>query len=386
MTDHESLHEIKVHHTRCQQHTRIPIHSSKNEQPFATSNLSTKHFTPQQLAKAYNVTGTNLGQGITVAVVVAYAYANLQTDFDLFCSTFNLPSQTLQIITMPNQTVTSSSVTTAWEREVCLDIQMVHAVAPYASIVVIQASSSKSPDLYSAVSQAVALNVDIVSMSWGTAEYSNEILRDTSFSNSNICFVASAGDSSDLVTYPSCSPNVLCVGGTTLSLTYDSNGNIVTRSEIPWTNGGCGVSVYESMPSCQSSILKTGTGTTGTVTGRNCVDVSLVASPGVYIIHQGQLDAVNGTSLSAPYWAGILAICNQARVANNKSKLTTLNGHAQDVKAMLYGVYNTTSYSNVFYDITSGVNGMYSATTGYDLPCGLGTPKINSLIGLFTSL
>ncbi len=85
----------------------------------------------------------------------------------------------------------------------------------------------------------------------------------------------------------------------------------------------------------------------------------------------GPWEQVGGTSLSAPSWAGLIAIANQGRVAAGG---TTLTGPTQTLPA-LYSLP-----SSDFNDITSGSNGGFSAQPGYDEVTGLGTPKANLLV------
>ena len=81
--------------------------------------------------------------------------------------------------------------------------------------------------------------------------------------------------------------------------------------------------------------------------------------------------AVGGTSFSAPAWAGLIAIADQARAAANAG---SLDGATQTLP-MLYKLP-----SNDFHDITQGSDG-YSAAPGYDLATGLGTPVASRVVG-----
>ena len=84
----------------------------------------------------------------------------------------------------------------------------------------------------------------------------------------------------------------------------------------------------------------------------------------------------SGTSLSTPLWAGFLAITIQIR------------GGAQlgNVNPKLYQLANGTSYSTLFHDITSGSNGAYSASTGWDPVTGWGSPQANNLAFAFAAV
>jgi subtilase family serine protease len=79
-----------------------------------------------------------------------------------------------------------------------------------------------------------------------------------------------------------------------------------------------------------------------------------------------------GTSFAAPLWAGYLALINQQSVANGNGLLGFIN-------PTLYSIGAGSSYIADFHDITSGSNG-YSATTGYDLATGWGSPIGSGLI------
>ena len=76
-------------------------------------------------------------------------------------------------------------------------------------------------------------------------------------------------------------------------------------------------------------------------------------------------------------WAGYLALVNQQAVANGSSPVGFIN-------PSLYTIGAGSSYDTDFHDITSGGSG-FSATTGYDLATGWGSPNgaglINALAG-----
>jgi len=84
---------------------------------------------------------------------------------------------------------------------------------------------------------------------------------------------------------------------------------------------------------------------------------------------------VGGTSLAGPMWAALIAITDQGRTLN---KLTSLDGASQTLP-MLYQAPSTD-----FHDITSGSNGAFSATIGYDRVTGLGTSIANLLFPSLT--
>ena len=83
-------------------------------------------------------------------------------------------------------------------------------------------------------------------------------------------------------------------------------------------------------------------------------------------------EVVGGTSLSAPAWAGLLALVNQGRAAAGEPALNSTS--PTETQQALYSLPQ--SDYNV---ITSGNNG-YTASAGYNLVTGLGTPVANLLV------
>jgi subtilase family serine protease len=123
----------------------------------------------------------------------------------------------------------------------------------------------------------------VVSMSWGFAECqavfaSDEATYDGVFNAPGVTFVASTGDygAAD-PEYPAFSPNVVAVGGTSLTLNTDGSYN----GETGWgyfsnaagalIGSGGGISLYEPEPAYQQGVQSTG--------NRSTPDVSLVADP-----------------------------------------------------------------------------------------------------------
>ena len=242
--------------------------------------------------------------------------------------------------------ITSNS---GWGMEESLDVEWAHAIAPNAKILLVEANSASTTDLLSAVSYAASRSdVVAISMSWGTNEFSGEQSYDSYFtSNYGATFFASAGDTGGAVIWPSSSTNVISVGGTTLTQTQTG------YTEKAWSSGGGGVSAYEPVPASQSSLG---------YHNRATPDVAYNADPNTGFLvldtygYSGWY-AVGGTSAGSPQWAAIQSIGHSV-TSNN-----------------LYNDYSQPStYAADFKDIKSGSNTVYSATTGYDLATGLGSP------------
>ena len=302
--------------------------------------------TPTQIRSAYGLPSAG-GAGTTIAIVDAYDDPNVLNDLNVFSTQYGL----LPISFVEHKMATTISVDTGWALETSLDVQWAHAIAPNATILLVEARSNSLSDLLAAVSYATSQpNVVAVSMSWGGSEFSTETLYDSYFSSSGITFFASSGDSGAGVIWPSSSPNVVAVGGTTLKFV---SGSVV---ETGWSGSGGGVSRYEPKPAYQTNF-----GLSSSM--RAVPDVSYDADPntGVPVYdslgYSGQYGwfQVGGTSAGAPQWAAIHAL----------GLTTSNNNFYQDAKSSAYASY--------FRDITSGSNG-YPAGPGYDYVTGLGSP------------
>src|SRR5205085_5542789 len=128
------------------------------------------------------------------------------------------------------------------------------------------------------------------------------------------------------------------VGGTSLRLKPDGT----VKRERGWVAGGGGKSVFFNRPAWQK-----GTGVPAG-TERLVPDVSLVADPatGAFLVVNGQVKQIGGTSWSAPVWAGFCALMNEARGKVGKPRLPFLN-------PLMYPLLGT----NAFRDVTAGSNG-----------------------------
>ena len=228
------------------------------------------------------------------------------------------------------------------------------------NILLVEATTTNDPDLYAAVDYARNRSgVVAVSMSWGRGEFSTETSWDshltTPSGHGGVTFVASSGDYGAPPSYPAASPNVLSVGGTSLSLNPDQT----WMSETGWSGSVGGYSSYEAKPSYQAGIPLSSS-------QRMNPDVAYHAGQTAgYAVYDnsGWID-LGGTSAGAPQWAALIAIADQGRAA---SGLGSLDGPSQTL-SLLYGMPATD-----FHDITTGYNG-YHAGPGYDLITGLGSP------------
>src|SRR5438270_11753684 len=112
-----------------------------------------------------------------------------------------------------------------------------------------------------------------VSNSRGGQESLFEVRYDTYFSAPGVSVFASSGDSGLPAGYPSASPNVISVGGTTLH--FDASNNFT--GETGWASGGGGCSAYESATTAQNNFAQYGQVNCGG--SRATPDVAMDADP-----------------------------------------------------------------------------------------------------------
>jgi subtilase family serine protease len=331
--------------------------------------------TPSQVRHAYGFDTITFngtpgdGRGQTIAIVTANDDPTIAADLATFDRQFGLaPPPSFTKHAMPGAT----AVDPTWALETALDVEWAHAMAPGAKILLVEAASGGLGDLTAAADYARQQpGVSVVSMSWGTAEFSVESYMDATFTTPanhvGVAFVAASGDGGSAgALWPAFSPNVLAVGGTQLSV--DASGNY--GGESAWAGSAGGTSRYESAPAAQSAV-------TGSAR-RTGPDVSYDAT-GLAVYTSVTINGLTGwmttggTSAGTPQWAALLAIADQGRPAAGKANLT-------DAVSAVYALP-----ASDFHDVTSGGNGAVSARAGYDAVTGRGSPYagrvVSGLIG-----
>jgi subtilase family serine protease len=330
---------------RC--HARVVTDSVGNPK----ASTSPYGLAPATIKSAYNFpTSLTAGAGKTIAIVDAFDHPKAESDLNVFSSQYQLPACTtangcFQKVDQRGGT-NYPRKNSGWALEIALDIEWAHAIAPGARILLVEADSNSFANLLAAEDYAKT-HATYVSNSWGASEFSGEASYDSHFSQTGVSVFVSSGDNGLPAEYPSSSPNVISVGGTTLN--FGPGGAF--SSETGWSGSGGGCSVYESKAPAQS------TGSVNCNGKRATPDVSLDADPasGVSVYdsfrYQGQSGwwQVGGTSASSPMWAARSAVAGAVVNAG-----------------YVYG-------SSITYrDITSGNNGA-SALVGYDLVTGRGS-------------
>jgi hypothetical protein len=340
------------------------VQLSLEVQPAQEVSGTPQHLSPAMIEQAYDLnnlvfeTGGHTvaadGAGETIAIVDAYTDPNITSDLSTFDSNFGLSDddaegQPALTIATPQGT---PAVNAGWSTEQSLDVEWAHAIAPGANILLVETPTDTVSSLTSAVVWAASQpDVVAVSMSWGDSpEFSGETSYDHDFTtpsgHGGVTFVAASGDDA-LPNYPSTSPNVLAVGGTTL--TVDDSGDWI--SESAWSDSGGGDSPYER--TIKPDVAYDGNPSTGFI---------------VYdsVAYQGNVNwqVVGGTSAGSPQWAAIVAVVDQGR---SLLSLGSLDGATQTIPD-IYALPSTD-----FNVVTGG------GLTGLGSP--IGEKVISALVG-----
>jgi subtilase family serine protease len=219
------------HASRRAQAFRVHLHCEQLEQRAVPAVYP---LTPAAVRHAYGfdqIVGDGAGQ--TIAIIDAYDAPNIFKDADNFDKTFAWSSTGLSLYSQfgassswltkvsPSGRLPRANV--GWAEEISLDVEWAHAIAPAAKIMLVEASSNSLSALLGAVDYATNHGAQVVSMSWGSNEFSGETAYDFHFNHPGVTYVASAGDVGGVTEWPAVSPNVVSVGGT--SLKVDTSGN-----------------------------------------------------------------------------------------------------------------------------------------------------------------
>jgi len=346
-----------------------------------TQTQSAKHdvsysppYTPSEILSAYNGTGlTASGSTQTIGILIdVLPKTSDLTSFWNYCGINNNINR-VSLINVRNVRMSSPS------GEESLDTEWTSSIAPNANIRVYAAGDLSFVHLDQTLDRMISdagtmsgfkqisISLGLGELEMPTGEITTQTAKYIRLRALGVNIFISSGDGGSnpdgylQVEYASSDSNVISVGGTSLRLNV-SNGTV--SNEVAWSGSGGGISVKFNKPSWQTG------------SARTVPDVAATADPsyGSLVVLNGRSYQFGGTSLSAPIWAGICALINDARVKNGKSTLGFL-------PPLLYPLVNTSR----FRDITSGNNGAYSCSVGYDKVTGLGSPNIKNLISALNS-
>jgi hypothetical protein len=399
-------------------------HSSAGVGPVAcpAATKAAAHYgglTDQAIAYAYGVDGlyqrdeSGAGETIGVYELEPFPMSDIQT-FDTCYFGANQAKTMISHVSI--RTVDGGQQKGPGSGEAILDMEDVTALAPKAHYEVYEAPDNNQGYLDNYAQFVQDDNAQFLTSSWGECEPWDEEFLPGFLQVSHIFYEQAAaqgqtvlnaeGDSgSDCMeqfgtktpilslTDTGDDPWVLGVGGTTITDATDPPSEQVWNDGPAGGGGGGGISQVWAAPAWQLPFINSkvvsqaeslsGTDFCGRQFCREGPDVSAQADEFTgaitfYSAVYGGWSTIGGTSSSSPLWAGILADIGSTQACQ-------ASGHELGfVVPKLYAVaLNSTEYENSFTDITKGNNdvygfaeGLYPATTGYDMATGLGSPRV----------
>jgi kumamolisin len=360
-------------------------------------------YTPAKLAKHYNFPSAQ-GDGQTVGIL-EFGGGFFEQDLEKFCK---LTGGAVPVVKPISTDGTPTTTKDGAEGEVMLDVEIVAGCCPKSTIVLYFANWSEQGWIAAldAVTQDKENDPGVLSVSWGFAEDAdiwtgqamtqiNESLQEAAYLGITVCVAAGDDGSSDAINdghahvdFPSSSPYVLSVGGTTITSHTGTEGDIVwmegdgLRADNGGSTGG-GVSSVFPRPDWQANV-KIQSVNPGAIVGRCLPDIAAnadwTASPYLLVV-DGKAQPNGGTSAATPLWASLVTLINEHRGAGNRIGYLT---------PVLYQVQpgagaGVTVGTEGCTDVDSGNNttdaiGGYSAGSGYDAVSGWGTPNGQKLM------
>ena len=357
------------------------------------------------------------------SATAAATNSDLRQDLASFDGLFDLPAARIQIVT---RFAGASNPYLAGGEEAA-DAEMVHAVAPAATIRVVllpegnghlQATGATfidalrlAPSLGSIVDITAGISEQCVTSSQA-AKLNAALQADE---DRRVTVIASSGDNGAAgisctanpapklvraVNLPASDPLVLAVGGTTLTANKTSGTYI---SESVWSSpaGSLPAGAPKVPPSVLAELLPKGSNggfsrlfarpsyqdglaAIGQMRGVPDVAADAGSHTGMAIAFRlppgNVVTPADGTSAASPFWAGLVALADQDA------------GHALGfINPTLYRIGRGSSYHRAFHDITTGNNSMsyktgtvsgYQAAPGWDPVTGWGSPDAQVLVPL----
>ena len=344
-------------------------------------------------AYAPGVTFDGAGQAVGLFEFGPYNLSDVQAYFSTIDQPLNVP-----IVNELLDGVNGICGTGCDDGEEVIDIEQAISMAPGLSAVIVY-EGSDDVDMFNQMATDNIAKQLSCSFGWLPADPSSDepIFQEFAAQGQNL-FVAS-GDSG-AYTPPSCSGNdcnpafypeddplITAAGGTHITTNgaggpWESEiawggtnpvlacGNPTGGSSGGYSTNGFAIPGYQELKGVINSLND------GSTTLRNVPDVAAEADCDNYYCADGSCQGgVGGTSLSAPRWAGFLALANEQA---NGAPIGFLN-------PTIYAIGTGTSYDSEFHDITSGSNNngegtTYNAVVGYDLVTGWGSPNGESLL------
>lgn len=344
---------------------------------------------PTVLQKVYNV--TTEGENTTIGILDFYGDPYIVQQLAYFDKITGLPNPPNFSVVPIGPYNPNLGIVTGWAGEISLDVEVAHAIAPKANITLYIANPNiplpaiiayiTSQNKVDTLSQSFSIPESLFSSLFnGPLFYSCIILSDEYYalgSAEGITFLASSGDAGGsgysngpigTVGYPSTSPFVTSVGGTTVYVQFPNGSYYQTA----WSNYGFvpnnvnyggstgGVSIIEPKPWYQWGLPTPSTYPNGKLIPEISANANVY--PGIYIVLPSNTTGITGgTSEASPLTAGVLATIE----SYTHHRIGLLN------PILTYMAENY--YGKVIEPITFGYNIPWVATYGYNLVTGYGT-------------
>lgn len=344
--------------------------------------------TPEALHAAYTLPAESSSSTLqTVAVIDAFDDPTAEADLGVYDAEFHLPACTtangcFRKVDQEGKTSPLPRKEGEWASETSIDVQMAHAICQSCRVLLVEANNEAFPNLGAAVNAAAAAGATEISNSYAGPEEPSFASTFTGYNSAyynhpGILIAAATGDCGYLdegcesppgaANFPADSPDVLAVGGTTLS----EEGGV--WSATVWHESGGGCSQIFAAPAWQSAVA--GFSDTDCGAQRSTADVAAIGNPqtGVDVYDSTPEYAGGptgwgvwgGTSVASPIVASEFGLAGGADGASYPA--STLYAHDGGAGAL--------------YDVVSGSNGSCAsgdtscrAAVGFDGPSGVGSP------------
>jgi subtilase family serine protease len=405
-------------------------------------------FTVAQVQAAYGLPDAYAqglrGDGQTIVIIDAFGSPTILQDANTFSAASGLPAlsdASFKIVYPDGQPRITNF---GWALETTLDVEWAHAMAPNAHIVLVVPQGEGDQEFQLALNYAITHRLGgVISNSYGAPEYDYGHVTETAYERQFLLAAASgiavnyaSGDSGDFglgtpvgaAGYPSSSPNVTSVGGTSLGIPVANGGTV----ELGWGGNVIQLGFFPTQGLVQDPpLLQNSLGSGGGESlqfakpawqkalpgkGRQTPDIAAVADPltGVPIIMTTgagvQVGVVGGTSAACPIFSGIWTVANQsahawlgqAAPAIARMPASALNdivpvssasnasgtivdqqgSHFYSAAALAAPLFNTSAFFDVLHQsgpfltlYTLGTDTSLTVTPGWDNVTGFGTPR-----------
>ena len=275
---------------------------------------------PNWLRDAYKIhtASRDGGHGQTIAIIVAGKTPHVASDIAVYRSKFGLGECSIAngCLTRIDSTSAALVYSDAWDVEATIDAEIVSAICPHCSILLVESASTAIPDVAKAMTVAVQHGATILSLSFAGPETGMTAADAAGYTAPDVPFVVGTGDNGAGPTWPASASFAIAVGGTSL---HPAKTKARGWTESAWANSGGGCSALVPQPAWQAS-----TSNAASCANRYTADVAAFADPhpgvAIYVTPRASAQGwrtFGGTSVAAPIVAGIIAI------AGNPAQLKT---------------------------------------------------------------